>query len=345
MDMQPDTGAAVPAESPTAPDFSAFEQEQNTADLARFRPTAPAADRADQAPDPMSESAAPPADDPSPDPKPKKNLDTRIAQLKGENDELSQQLRTRRMLREELSKLNAPPAKNDPPASKPASQTQAQDWQRYKGHPDAPQVESFESYEDYLDARAAFIADRRFDDRERTSRLDAESKQRAQSLQDRISGFHSRLKSAREADTDLDTKLDPGLLEVEPAFALPPGTRPLAHNVLAQEVVFSDASTALLTYFSTPDGQQDWQRLCESETPADLMREFGRLEARFLGDVPAKAAPPAPAKPVSTAPPPPTTVGARASGPVDRKDHAVRNRDYSAYEAAANAEDLAVRRR
>ena len=344
MDMQPDSGAAVPAESPTAPDFSAFEQEQNTADLARFRPASPAADRADQAPDPVSESAAPPADDPSPDPKPKKNLDTRIAQLKGENDELSQQLRTRRMLREELSKLNAPPAKNDPPASKPASQTQAQDWQRYKGHPDAPQVESFESYEDYLDARAVFLADRRFEDRERTSRLDAESKQRAQSLQDRITGFHDRLKSARDSDPDFEATLNPSLLEVEPAFALPHGTPIRAHNVLAQHLVWSEASTALLKHFSTPEGQQDWARLCQTETPADLMLGFGRLEARFLGDVPAKAAP-APAKPVSTAPPPPTTVGSRASGPVDRKDHAVRNRDYSAYEAAANAEDLAVRRR
>ena len=339
MDNAPDSGAVV-AESPTAPDFAAFEREQNAADLDRYtRPTAPAADRAEPAPD----LADPPPADPSPTP-PKKNRDTRIAELKGENDELSQQLRTRRMLREELSKL-APPPSNETPASKPATATQAQDWQRYKGHPDAPQVESFESYEDYLDARAAFIADRRFEDRERTARLDTESKQRAQSLQDRITGFHDRLQSARESDPDFEETLNPELLKVEPAFALPHGTPIRAHNVLAQHLVRSDASTALLTHFSTPEGQQDWARLCASETPADLMLGFGRLEARFLGDVPAKAAPAAPAKPVSTAPPPPTTVGSRASGPIDRADKAVRDRDYSAYEAAADAEDLAVRRR
>lgn len=347
MDTQPDSGAAVPADSPTAPDFAAFEREQNARDLDRVsRPAAPAADRVDQAPDAdlASDSADSPSAPPPPTDAPKKNLDTRIAQLKAENEQLSQELRTRRLMREELAKLNAPAPSNDKPASEPATRTPAQDWQRYRNHPDAPQVESFESYEDYLDARSAFIADRKFEERERSARLDAESQKRAQSMQDRITSFHERLKSAREADPTFHDKLDPGLLEVEPAFALPPGAPVLPHNVLAQHVVWSEASTALLAHFSTPEGQQDWQRLCKTETPADLMLGFGRLEARFLGGAPA-ASTQTPAKTVSSAPPPPTTVGSRASGPVDRKDHAVRNRDYSAYEAAADAEDLAVRRR
>lgn len=346
MEPTPDTGAAAVADSPTAPDFASFSREQDARDVERFSgPTAPAAAHADPAPEAPAapEQADSPPADPSPG-KPKKNLDSRLQQLDGENAELRERLKTRRLLREELASLERA-ATTPKPASDPASPPKPQEWQRYKLHPDAPKVEDFEVYEDYLDARSTFIADRRYEERQQRERLDAESSRRAQSLQDKITGFHARLQSAREADPDFESRIDPALLEVEPAFVLRPGEPVRAHNVLAQHVVWSDASMALLTHFSTPEGQQDWQRLVASETPADLMLGFGRLEARFLGGVSGPAAPAAPAKPVSTAPPPPTTVGSRASGPVDRKDHAVRNRDYSAYQAAADAEDLAVRRR
>jgi hypothetical protein len=157
--------------------------------------------------------------------------------------------------------------------------------------------------------------------------------------QETITGFHDRLKAAREKDPEFDTKIDPGLLEIVPAFALRPGESLGPANVLLQECVKSEAAPDLLAYFSTQEGQAAWQRVVTAPTPAEMLKRFGRIEARFLSD--GSPAAPAAAIPVSSAPPPPTTLGKRPPSAPDRAGAAVSAGDFSAYEAAQNAADLA----
>lgn len=335
-----DTSAAPPP----APDFATYEREATARDLGRSTPTT----TADPSPAPAEGAAsatADRADSPPapPDDKKPKNLQTRTEQINREVADLQEKIRLRKALREELATLDPRPQPAQP-ASDPA-RPKPQSWERYKTLPGAPKPDDFPVYEDYLDARAEFIADQRYEERERRATADRESQGRVEADTKRISTFTERITKAREADPDFDGKVHPYLLtELVPAFALPPGTPWKPANVLLQEIVDSQASAALLLHFSTPDGQKQWQELVTAaqESPAAMIRGFGRIEARFLSDGTA-AEPKAPAKPVTSAPDPPTVLGTRPPQQADRAAAAVSAGDYSAYERQRIAADLARR--
>lgn len=350
MEPTPGSGAS-PAESPTAPAFSSYANEADQRDLAAFRgetttrttrdPSSPAGE-ASASPDAAAEAAAPSdgASGDSSKPAPKaRNLETRSKDVSDEVAKLQGQIRLRKALREELAAL-APSSNAQPQGSQPAPKSDAETWRRYSALPNAPQVEQFERYEDYLDARAEFISDRRFEDRERQRALDAQSNQRMSETQKTIQTFHERIGKAREADPAIDDKIDPGLLQIVPAFALRQGEELRPANVLLQAVVESDAAAGLLLHFSTPAGQQDWSNIAAAPTPAAMLRAFGRIEARFLADgSPPPASKPA-AKPITSAPEPPTALGRRANSP-DVASSALAKGDFAGYRAAADAADLA----
>jgi hypothetical protein len=341
--MSDPTPGADSAASPTAPDFSAYESAANAADVARVSPPRGAKDADSPSAEPDAQAAGTPAEAaaseaaPPSDP-PKKNAKTRGPELDAEIADLREKLRIRAALREELAQAPRPAADAKPAESSTAKPTVAE-WQRYRQHPDAPKVEDFGEYEDFVAAQAVFVADRRFEERQARERADAESRGRLSETQQHITGFHNRLKAAREKDPAFDSKIDPGLLEVVPAFALRPGEALGPANVLLQECVKSEAAPDLLAYFSTQEGQAAWQRVCSAPTPAEMLKRFGRIEARFLSD--GAPAAPAAAIPVSSAPPPPTTLGTRPPSAPDRAGAAVKAGDFSAYEAAQNAADLA----
>lgn len=345
MDTQT-TGPGVPADSPPAPDFSTFEREANALDLGQKpSPTPPA----ESSPAPVAEGAAPAeagrADSPPapPDDKKPKNLQTRRDQVDAEVAALREQLRVAKALRDELAHVRQRP-QPDQPVSDPA-RSQPKSWERYKQFPDAPKAENFDSYEDYLDARAEFIADRRFEDRARQSETERRTQEHADATTRRITGFTEKLAKARESDAAFDSKVNPYLLqEVVPAFALRPGEPVTPANVLLQEIVDSPVSAELLVYLSTPEGIEAWNAAVKADSPAATIRAFGRIEARFLSGGKAAEAP-APAKPVTSAPAPPTTLGEKPPQSPDRARAALAAGDYSAYEAAADAADLAVPRR
>jgi hypothetical protein len=333
----PDSGAS-PAASPTAPDFLAFSAAADAADLGHA-PDSGAPSDASPASEPAAQ-AAPDAGVKAPD-KPAKNAKTRTEQLDTEITDLREKLRIRAALREELQQT-AHPA-DDPPASEPAQPTRAE-WQRYRQHPDAPKVEDFDAYEDFVAAQSVFVADQRFEERQRAHAADQRSRERLTETEQTISTFRERAQAARDADPEFDQKVDPGLMELVPAFALRPHEPVRPANVLMQECVKSDAAPALLLHFSTPEGQKDWQRIAAAATPAEMLKAFGRVEARFLSDGPPAAARAA-ASLVSSAPEPPTTLGRRPPASPDRAGAAIKAGDFGAYQAAADAADLAVRRR
>lgn len=343
MDTQP--GPGVTADSPAAPSFSDYEKAANAADLGS---SSESTARADSSPAPSGDQSA--STDastqaasetaPPPDTTPKKGIQTRTQQLDAEVQQLQEKLKLRKALREELDSLDRP-APATQAASQPAPPTQAEHV-RYQQHPHAPKAEQFDTYEEFVAAMGVFIADQRFEEREQRTRLDAQSRERVSSVQQTITGFSEKLAAARTADPEFDQKVDPGLFQLTPAFALAPGVAPRAANVLIQACVESDVSVALLQHFSTPAGQQEWAGLAAAPTPAAMLRQFGRIEARFASDGPTAEQP---AKAVSSAPTPPTTLGTKPPQSADRAGAAVKAGDYRGYEAAANAADLAVRRR
>lgn len=344
----PNTDAAV-AESSPAPDFQTYRQEADAAELAGRSPSlgeqsagAPTAQPAEQAVstetqrDAASETADPP--------KKGAHLKARLSDLEAEKARLQEELRTVKLLRQELAAMRQPAADTTKPGSDPAPQQPTKaEWKRYTLHPDAPKVEDFDAYEDFTAAQSAFVIGRVLEERQEQARLDAESSRRVQEDVGKIEALKGRLAKAREADPEFDQKVDPGLMQLTPRFALAPGEAPRPANVLIEEIVTSDAAAELLVYFSTPDGQREWGNLIASKTPAALMRAFGRVEARFLGGSRAEPAKPAAAH-VTGAPEPPTILG-RQPAAADRVKSAAEKGDFASYKAAADAAELAKLRR
>lgn len=351
MEPTPGPGASS-ADSPTAPAYSTYASEADARDLASFRgESTTRTERDSSSPaesaraDSEAATAAPSPTDPATDaagttPKPSRNLDTRRKQVDEDVAKLQESIRLRKALREELAALgpsgNATP-QGSQPAQKPPT---AAEWERYLAHPDAPQEESFTDYRQFVAAMGVFIADRRFEDRERQRSLNADSERRMASTKQTFDTFLERVNKAKATDPDLDDKIDPGLTAIVPASALLPNEPLRPANVLLQNVVESEAAPELLVHFSTPAGQQDWSNMLAAPTPAAMLRAFGRIEARFLADGPtAKASTPAP-KPVTSAPEPPTALGRRSST-ADPASAALAKGDYAGYRAAADAADLA----
>lgn len=330
----------TPASSP-GPDFATYEAAQNAADLGHTDTTdvtpasSPAPSGTQSAPTGATRDAASEPATPD-DKKPPRNLDTRHAEVDERIIELKRKLEIKRELETQLG-ARQPPAK--PATSQPAKAEP--EWKRYATHPHAPKVEDFDKYEDYVDARSVFIADQRLAERETHAKRDADSRERMTETEKTIAGFHARLAKAKEADADFESKIAPGLLTIVPAFALTAGEPVRAANVLLQEVVTSEFSTDLLTYFSTDEGRTKWHELIALPTPAAMVRAFGRVEARFESSGTTAEGEKPPAKPVTSAPAPPRTLGSKPPADPNRAASAVNAGDWSAYAAAADAADLA----
>lgn len=346
------TGAAV-ADSPAAPDFSAFKRDADARDLARVSPSRSLGAHDSGTPtDPPAEPAAPTGatsdagSDPAAPAKNSsgKNLQTRHQELDQEIAGLQEKLKLRRALREELDADRG--KANDSPASKPAPAASVPDWQRWATHPDAPKVEDFEgpnAYEDFVTARAAFVAERTTEAREQRASADRQSRERMQSIDQTIQTFRGRIDEATKADPTFEAKIHPGLMEIRPAFALGPGDVLQPANAIMQACVESDAAPQLLLHFSGDEGRAEWQALLKEPTPAAMLRRFGRIEARFLAGSTA-ASVKTPAQSVTRAPEPPTTLGKRAASS-DPLRSALGKGDYTAYKQAADSADLARMRR
>lgn len=344
MPDQPGTGAST--DSPTVPDFAAYEAAQNAIDLGAqpsrdvTPDSSPAPSGTQSTPTGVKDAAASETATPDEQKPPRKNLDTRHQELDGSIEALQRKLEIKRELEKQLGERPTPakPTESQPVKAEP-------EWKRYAKHPHAPKVEDFDTYEEYVDARSTFIADQRLADRDRHAQLDARSRDRMSETEKQIAGFTERITKAREADPDFETKIAPGLREIVPAFAVKAGEPLRPANVLLQEVVTSEHSAALLLHFSTDEGRAEWNTLIASPHPAAMLKGFGRVEARFESSGQAAAGKTPAAKPVTSAPAPPRTLGNKPPTDPDRAASAVKAGDYRAYEAQADAADLARLRR
>lgn len=357
MDLNPGSGAAV-AESPTAPDFSTYARDANARDLGRpstTEPGEPSASPADSPAAPAAATAAKPdaGSDPAAPGTPKdgaptgstKNAKTRTAELDEEIRGIQERLKIRRQLREEEAALSrGTSAAHAQPGSAPAADKAptAAEWERFTRLPDAPKVEQFAEYEQFVAAQAAFVAGKVFEDRSARAQRDSESRARVESVQTTIRAFNERYQAAIAADPTLESKIDPRVLEVTPAFALAPNEPVGPHNLLAQAIVESEAAPALLAHYSTDEGRAEWGRIVKAGTPTAMIREF--LDLLHTARAGSGAGASAPAVSVTSAPEPPTVLGKKPAAPADRVGAAVAKGDVRAYMAAATAADLARRK-
>lgn len=285
-----------------------------------------------------------PASEPGKAPK-EKGAKARISELDAEIERdrqaIQERLRTRALVREELSALDRPnkdARQPEPSTGKPTTQAE---WERFAAMPDAPNEDDFASVRDYTIAMSLFVSDKRDGERAQRARMTDAQTRHAESVKKTVDSAAQRIEAYRAKDPDLESKINPDLTAVVPAKLVPRGQAIGPDNALMQEILDSDFTPELFIHFSTPEGQTEWNRLCQlgSQNPAALLRAFGRVEARFESS---KADPTPAPKHVSSAPTPPVTLGSRTADTSDPLESAIKRKDTAAYIREANKRDLAA---
>lgn len=330
---------AQPAESSPATESSDHLASLSPADLQSWEKSGVlpdgSAESSPATPDQAAstDASSSPASEPG---KPAKGLKlkARSAEIEAENQALQEKLRLRALLREELARTDRP---TDAPRDSSPAPDRAPEWKRYVDMPDAPQEDAFDNYRDFTAAMGTFIADKRYEERESRQRIQQQHSQHAEKVHQTIESAQARIQAYQQTDPDFATKVHPALLELRPVSSLGSDERIGPENVLAEEVLKSEVQPHLMLHFSTPEGQAEWGRMLRL-APSDLLRAFGRIEARFESQAPAST------KTITSAPAPAMTLGRKPAAPANDVESAVANGDFAAYSARMNARDVAAHR-
>ena len=154
---------------------------------------------------------------------------------------------------------------------------------------------------------------------------------RTNQLRERNTTFSNRLREA-SAEPGFREALTHDVMSLRPSDAIEPGERPSALNALADEIVSSEVGPYLLRHFSEhPD---ELRRFAAIRTPAELLREFVRVEHTVKASRASAAPSAAPSPAISQAPPPPASLEGRAHTPADPIRAAVAKGDFGAYRQA-----------
>lgn len=268
-----------------------------------------------------------------------KGVKERNAELDAEIASLNEKLRLRSEIRRQLDAVDRAPqpkpdAKTD---SSPAADTKAE-AARFRAMPDAPKLENFESYDDWAIEMASFVADKKLEAREARSREESKARHEEQQFTEKAKKAGERFQSYLEKNPAAKERIRPELMAIVPVSQMQPGERPGPHNFIAEQIFESDFTGELADHFSTDAGIQDFQRLMRLG-PDQILREIGRLEARFVtqADASSTRSP----KTISTAPDPAETLGKRPAQTADRLESALLTGDFSAYADEANRRDWA----
>jgi hypothetical protein len=261
-----------------------------------------------------------------------RGLKQRSAQLDKEIAELRQKLAIRAALREELAGLERQRATS---AASPAAERTDTDR--------PPQESDFETYGEYVQALVKWQAEQivraRLSEIERRQQAQAAIAQRLADFRAASERAQQRVREAMQADPALVNRVHPELLELVPASLVPPNQPIQPWNVVAEEIVRSDHVVPLLVYFSEhPD---ELSRIMSLQ-PRELLRAFGQIEAKVASAAAGSSAQNT-TKTVSSAPPPPQTLKAHETAG-DEVQAAIQRGDFSAYERAMNAREVAARK-
>lgn len=255
---------------------------------------------------------------------PERQLSKRQQQINDYERRIAEQDAELARLRTATPKTDQPPAPKTTPAPAPEK---FESWDTYStAHPDA-------SYDDYIDARADF----RFEQRQQAIQRDQQQAQRAQAVETTQRTFVERMQKLTETDPEFVNGIHPGLLALRPTHALTAGESPTVHNAIADHIMRSDLGPQMLKHFT--DHPEDYAEIA-ALPPQDFFIRMGKLEAA-LERPQAGASDP---KPVSRMAPPATTLGTRASTPVDEEDAAVGSKDFSRFKELQLQKRLATLR-
>ena len=262
------------------------------------------------------------------------NAETRKAELAAEIHTLLQQ---RDSLKAEVSAPRQTTALDVVPASSPAPVTMAETVLR----PDVTQsalseTQFFERFPD-----AAYGDFTRYTARYEFALAKAEDAQaqhvqaRRQAVDQKAATFTERLDAAKAADPTF--RVDDRLMELTPVELLPDGARYGPGNVIASEVLASDAAPALLRYFT--DHWDALKAIATLDSDVAIARAIGRLEATLESRALMPSQPTV--KTVTSAPAPAQTLGSKPSAPVDVVEAAIGRKDFASYREAMNRREVA----
>lgn len=271
----------------------------------------------------------------------KKSLEGRTAAVDAEVAELRQKLAIRDELRRQAAALETKPA----PAPEPPK-VKRSNW---ADHPDAPKLEDFQDYETYLDARAEFIADRRYEqrmgERDQQTAQQREVAQTYEGVTRQAATFKERVEGWRKDHADAE--ISPELLDIMPASAIRAANlqRPRdqqerigPEHFIVEQIFRSEHPGPLLAHLSNPDAFQRLYTLAHTQDgAAAVVRAIGALEHQL--STPASPAP-SPSARVSTLPNPPTVLGGKAAV-LDPLKQAVKAGDARVYKQLRHQERVA----
>lgn len=324
---QPSAPLTAPAESLTEEavatgDQSAFKEARLAEKEARLAPKADSRSATQARPaaptGALSKVASEAANTPTP---PRGNAKTRIAEVDQEITTLKAKLAERDGL---LARQREAPAAETPP-EKPSGLALPADLATYEAYLAKNPRASLEEYFDARsDARQAVKAQQHEQARRQV--------EREQETAAQVSAFTKKVNDAAEADATFTSRVSPVILGLRPIISLQPGERPGPGNVLAQELLTSEAPDKVMEALTAdPDL---FAKLMSARHPREIVRGLAKIEAQVTSGQP--AAPPTFKQ--STAPTPPTTLGRRPTDTMAPTDAAVRDGDQAAYKAARNEE-------
>lgn len=301
---------------------SSTEAETPNADSSPAQPVA----QADQ-----TESSRPPASEPGKPSKPnaetrKPELQNDIQELLAERARLRAEVEAERARYQSVKPLDVSPAVSSPATARSLSETiQTPDIDR----PPLTDAEFTELYPD-----ATLIDLNRY---AAQYQILSHQRQQAQTQerQGRTRTFTEKITDALTADPQFWTGIDPRLASATPVDLLPAGTPETPANVIAQEIMLSDAPAALLKHLSAHP--EVLNRLLASPNAIAIARGIGRIEASLTSTAPQ----PAPAgDPVSLAPPPLPTLGKKPAQPADELSEAIKSGDFARYKELTDRKEL-----
>jgi DNA repair exonuclease SbcCD ATPase subunit len=328
---------AIPAESASDRAVASNDVSTYRAERAKERAGKPSDVVAESSPDkPVDQAAStevtdPPASEPG---KPRKNAESRVQELLAERARERSRAEAAERRLAELEAKQTPDVQPAAPSPAPAA---FPSYDAYlTAHPEA-------SYEDYLDARADSRAEARYKALKQEEAQTSQRITRTESIQKRDQQFAERIQTALKADPEFLTNVSDDVKALKPFDAIRDSKgrwteQPTAKHAIAEELVSSPVAPQLMRHFT--DHPEDLSRLATMH-PRELLKEMGKLEARFTAPSGSRPAP----KTVTDAPEPPTVLGRKPSASADPADAAVQADDVSAYRAARQAQRLAGLRR
>lgn len=153
--------------------------------------------------------------------------------------------------------------------------------------PNAPKLDDFEKYEDYVEAVADYRADQRLRQYQQHQQQREAFTARAITIDKAVKEYVGRIEEAKKADPSFVDRTAPILSRLQPSFLKEPSAPLEPIHVIADEVLRSAQSAALLAHFAdNPDALSVLESL---QTIPDIQAEV-RFLAKSVGSAAAPQA-------------------------------------------------------